>query len=271
MGFSLISDISTPDEATGNLPACYTVGNHPHSFNYRVCVMDFDYAIEILNKLLRARRPDSFNSSWIYINAPAVYRFIRKYVRTETGGIDWDRITRALDREFQKRWMAPHRKRTKPYFNKEEVSSVLQKYHDKLYTFLALADKNDKYIRDVISISMVRIAQRGNVRALQEISGLLRFTIDDWIERNPKIARWRGYDHLIRKCIGNCIRCYRYSGTFIGYLFRTFQYAGRGLRPLYAYSLDDSIYSGEKTRSDTIGENAETGEIMFFGRRRGNV
>jgi hypothetical protein len=114
---------------------------------------------------------------------------------------------------------------------------------------------------------MVRIAQKGNVTAKREIIRLLGFTIDDWIEHNPKISCWRGYDYLIRKRIESCIRCYRYSGTFMGYLYKTLEYAGRGLRPIHAYSLDDFLYSGEKRRIDSIGQNPETGELSFFGQK----
>jgi hypothetical protein len=246
---------------------CEAVGLITAFSCHHVIAMDYDFAIKFTNNLLKEKRPDKFNSSWIRKNAPAVYRFIQQYLRTENGGIDWDRFTRSLDREFQKRWIAPRCNRAKRYRNKAEVANVLQKYHDKLYTFFALADKNDKRIRDVISITMVRIAQKGNVTAKQEIMRLLGFTIDDWIERNPKISRWRGYDHLLRKRIEHCIRCYRYSGTFIGYLFKTLEYAGRGLRPIHAYSLDDSLYSGEKRRIDSIGRDPETEELTVFGKR----
>ena len=156
-------------------------------------------------------------------------------------GIDWDRITRALDRKFQRQWITSQRKGTKPYRNKTEVKIILRKYEGKLYTFLTPADKDDKSIRDIISIALVRIAQKGNVIAKQEIINLGRFTIDEWIELCPKISRWKGYDYLIQKRIEGCIRCYRYSGSFIDYLFKTLEYAGRGLRPITEYSFDDSF------------------------------
>ena len=63
--------------------------------------MDFDYAVKIINKLLMENRPAIFNSSWILKHAPRVYWFIQKKVRTDIGGIDWDRITRELDHRFQ--------------------------------------------------------------------------------------------------------------------------------------------------------------------------
>ncbi len=192
--------------------------------------MDFKSAIKTINTLLTEKQPKTFNSSWVREYSPRVYRFIQKDLRTETDGIDWDRFTRALKPEFQRQWSTPGNKRTKLYRNKSEVRTVLQKYHNKLYTFLAQADKDDKYARDIISIALVRIAQRGNMTAKQEIIKLLSFTIDDWIERHPKISCWRGYNELIRRRIEVCIRCYRYSGSFVGYLFKTLEYAGRGFK-----------------------------------------
>jgi hypothetical protein len=35
----------------------------------------------------------------------------------------------------------------------------------------------------------------------------------------------------------------------MGYLFKTLEYAGRGLRPITEYSLDEPLYSGQKKES----------------------
>jgi hypothetical protein len=202
--------------------------------------MDFDYAVKIINKLLKEKQPDTFNSSWIRIHAPYVYQFIQRNVRADVGGIDWDRVTRALDRRFQRKWMASSRNRIS-YRKKAEVGIVLQKYHAKLYVFIAPADKNDEHVRDIISIALVRIAQKGNVIAKEEIIKLVRFTVYEWIERCPTLSSWEGYESLIPNRIEGCIRCYRYSGTFIGYVFKTLEYAGRGLRQTAVYTPDDSL------------------------------
>ena len=201
--------------------------------------MDFDCAIKIINKLLKEKRPDTFNSSWILKHAPKVYRFIRENVRSEVGGIDWDRYTRSLDRRFQRKWMPYSRNRKTSYREKAEVSIILEKYQAKLYAFISPADKNDEHMRDIISIALVRIAQKGNVIAREEIIKLVRFTIYDWIENCPTISSWEGYESLIQNRIEVCIRCYRYSGTFIGYIFKTLEYAGRGLRPTNVYDEND--------------------------------
>ena len=211
--------------------------------------MDFDHSVKIINKLLKEKRPDIFNSSWIQKNAPRVYWFIQKKVRSDIGGIDWDRITHALDRRFQRKWMPFYRSKRKPYRKKVEVELILNKYHAKLYAFISPADKNDEYMRDVICIALVRIAQKGNILAEEEIIKLVRFTIDEWIESRPTLSCWEGHESLIPKRIEGCIRCYRYSGTFIGYLFKTLEYAGRGLRPGITYSLDDSLYFGKSGSS----------------------
>jgi hypothetical protein len=226
-----------------------------------VNTVDFDSAVKTINKLLMKYQPNTIDSSWIREYAPHIYRYFQKNVRRESAGIDWDRITRALDRKFQRKWMTYRRKATNLYRNKTEVNIIFRKYQEKLYTFLSPADKDDSQIRDSISIALVRLAQKGNIIAKREIIKLVRFTIDEWIELFPKISRWKGYEDLIKKRIEGCIRCYRYSGSFIGYLYKTLEYAGRGLKPIIAYSLDDPIYSGHKKRIDTIAQNPETGEI----------
>jgi hypothetical protein len=228
--------------------------------------MDFDSAVKAINKLLAEIQPHAFNSSWIQRYAPHIYRFFQKNIRRENGGIDWDRITRALDRKFQKQWITSRHNGTKLYRSETEVNIILHKYDDKLYSFLTPADKDNNSVRDIISIALVRIAQKGNVTARQEIIKLVRFTIDEWIEHNPRISRWEGYEYLLQKSIEDCIRRYRYSGSFMGYLFKTLEYAGRGLRPIVVHSLDDSSYPGGRKRIDTIAQNPETGDLLIYGR-----
>jgi hypothetical protein len=228
--------------------------------------MDFDSAVKTINKLLAEIQPHAFNSAWIQRYAPHIYRFFQKNIRRENGGIDWDRITRALDRKFQKQWITSRHNGTKLYRSETEVNIILHKYDDKLYSFLTPADKDNNSVRDIISIALVRIAQKGNVTARQEIIKLVRFTIDEWIEHNPRISRWEGYEYLLQKSIEDCIRRYRYSGSFMGYLFKTLEYAGRGLRPIVVHSLDDSPYPGGRKRIDTIAQNPETGDLLIYGR-----
>ena len=199
--------------------------------------MDFNFAVKTINRLLREKRPLTFNSSWILKHAPNVCQYIQKNVRVEIGGIDWDRITRALDRKYHKKWKPSYRINSTAYRNKSEVSLILHKYKAKLYAFISPADKNDEHVRDIICIALVRIAQNGNILAREEIMKLVRFTIDEWIESRPALSSWEGYESLIPHRIEACIRCYRYSGTFIGYLFKTLEYAGRGLRLKADYSI----------------------------------
>lgn len=204
--------------------------------------MNLESAVNIINNLLAKKQPQTFNRAWVRVYAPCVYRYVQKEIRIETGGIDWDRLTRALHPKYQSQWTGSLRKTVKSYRDKTEVDSVLQQYGDKLYTFVASQGREDEHMRDIISIAFVRIAQKGNISAKQEIIKLLAFTIDDWIEKNPKLSGWRGYDHLIQTRLDCCIRRYRYSGSFMRYVFKTLEYAAKGLRPLIAYSLDDTIY-----------------------------
>jgi len=197
-----------------------------------------------------------------------VYRFIWKNIRTETGTVDWDRVTYAIEWKFQRRW-APGRlkKNPVPYEDATEVEVVMNKYQEKIYVFVAPADLNDRRTRDIISISLVRLAQNGNLSAKQELMKLLGYTISDWLERFYCLSRWQGYDDKLRENLERCIRRYRYTGSFAMYFFRTLQYAGRGIRPFYAYSLDKPVaYDAEKRMIDNVVQDAETGEIQIYNR-----
>ena len=101
--------------------------------------MDFNSVVETLNQLLARIQPDVINSSWIRKHAPQCYRFIRQNLRREFGGIDWDRLTYALDWKFQKRW-TPRRttKSRLQYEDHAEVATILKKYQDKMYVLSPL-------------------------------------------------------------------------------------------------------------------------------------
>jgi len=227
--------------------------------------VDFDQAITILNRLLKKKQPDTFSASWVYRNCPAVYRFIWKNVRTEFG-IDWDRVTVSLKPEFQKLWAGRTRRPTRKYYNTPEVRKVLKKHWAKLYTFVSAVDWDDKCARDTISIALVRLAQNGNIRAKQELMKLLTYTVEGWIEQSPRIERWRWYPDKIPEQLDRCIRCYRYTGSFMKYLFMTLEYAGRGLRPLFMYSLNENFKDMEKSRIESVVRDPETQEIRMFQR-----
>jgi len=204
--------------------------------------MNFESAVITMNHLLAKNQSQPFNRAWVRINAPRVYRFVQREIRVESGGIDWDRMTRALDPRYQRQWTGSLRKKAKPYRDQAEVDTVIQHYGNKLYTFISSQGKEDEHIRDIISIVLVRIAQKGNISAKQEIIKLLSSTVDNWIEGNPKLSGWRGYDPLIQTRLDCCIRRYRYSGSFMRYVFKSLEYAAKGLKPLIAYSLDDTTH-----------------------------
>ncbi len=226
--------------------------------------MNFNRAVKILNSKLRKEQPQRFGSTWIYRGAPKVYRYVWANVRTELGDIDWDKVVSKLDSPFQRRWYYRRSKRVKTYRNIREVRTVLNRYQDKLYVFIAPADESDKYLRDTISIALVRVAQKGNLRAQQELITMLRYIVDQWIEYCPKLWRWKGYAADIEDKLKGCIRCYRFTGSFVGYMFKTFEYAGRGLRS--SYSLDEFIGNTDKRRIDNVVQDADTNEIHLYQR-----
>lgn len=230
--------------------------------------MDFDDVINMLNKILIDKDPISFNSAWILKHAPQCYRFIRQNIRTESGRIDWDRITCALQRKYQRRWFPKRNAKVVTFYeNSSEVYAIIEKYRDKLYVFLAPSDQNDLKLRDMISISLVRLAQNGNILAKREALKLVQYTVDDWIDKYRFMWRWRGYEDYFPIQIEGCIRRYRYSGSFLHYLFRTLQCAGRGLKPIYTFSLDRPIASdSDKCWHEKVYKDFETNEIRLHDR-----
>ncbi len=214
--------------------------------------MNLKDIIKELNEILNEKQPKKISSSWIIQNYPRAYRYIHKNIRDETGGIDWDKITSLLERDFQKRWIRYRKKIIKPYENKKEVELVLNKHKDKLYTFITSLDDNDFTSRDKILIALVRLSQKGNVLAQQELVGLLTYTVDDWIDRYYYLKKWKGYTDDVEDKIKGCIRCYRYTGSFLGYLYKTLEYSGRGIAPVQKFSLDDIVLDGARTRIDYV-------------------
>jgi hypothetical protein len=213
---------------------------------------EFQVVAQALNTLLKQEQPKTFDCLWVEQHAGDLYKYISENIRTEVGAIDWDLITATLDKKFQKRWHGQKEKRGIPYENKKELDSILDKYRDKLYTLLTPMDEYDKVIRDRIFINLVRIAQKGNTLAQQQIIDWLTFIITEWSENSSHVAKWKGYTDDIEKRIQGCIRCYRYTGTFVGYVYKTLVYAARWLRPLYVCSLNDKVGKGTKTRIDYV-------------------
>jgi hypothetical protein len=214
-------------------------------------LMAFDAMIQMISELLSKENPDTFSSTWILKRSPRCYRYIWKNVRSDFGTVDWDRVTRALEWKFQRRWTPSRRSRSRvPYQNNSEAKAVLEKYRTKLCVFISPQNRSDRRNADLISIALVRLAQCGNESAKQELMKLLAFTIDDWVDRYWFLSRWRGYEAEIRTQVERCIRGYRYSGSFLRYLFRTLEYAGRGIRQLLAYSLDEMTFDGSRRKID---------------------
>ncbi len=231
--------------------------------------MDFKVVVKQLDELISRQRPEDLTSSWILRHAPACYRFIWKNIRTEWGTIDWDRVTSSLDRKYQRRWRPKRRPRKlNPYKNQDALNIVLSRYREKLYVFVAHVGRGDRALRDVISIRLVRLAQCGNLRAKQELISLMEHVVDEWMDHSDYLSRWRGYDEKIRSIIEGCIRRYRYSGSFLNYVYQTLQYAARGIRPFYAYSLDETVAIDiDKRKIEYVARDSETGEIGLYPRR----
>lgn len=225
--------------------------------------MDFRGCIKILGRTLKEKNPPEFSSAWIMQNAPSAYRFIYKNVRSEIG-LDWDKVTINLNRRYQRRWTRYRRKPRRTYEDPNEFERVLGKYRDKLYIFIATSNEKEKRLRHRITISLVRVAQKGNVLAMKELVDLLRYMVDEWIDRYFFLRRWRGAESEIDGKIEGCIHRYRYTGNFFGYLFKTMEYSANALRPFH--SLDNYLPGTEMRLSEIVGQDPESGEIKVYGR-----
>jgi hypothetical protein len=225
--------------------------------------MDFKQCARRINRTLQEKNPPEFSSSWILQNTPSCYRFIFKNIRTDIGKIDWDRVTVALGRRYQKRWTHYRHKPRKPYEDASEVEKVLGKHRDKLYIFIAISNEKEDRLRHRIAIALVRVAQKGNTLAMKELVDLLRYMVDEWIDRYFFMRRWRGVESEIDGAVEGCIRRYRYTGTFFGYLFKTLEYSANGLKPFH--SLDNYLPGTDMRLSEIVGQDPESGEIKVYG------
>jgi hypothetical protein len=94
-----------------------------------------------------------------------------------------------------------------------------------------------------------------------------------WIARHCSAAYrfiimspWKYHDESLHKTIAGCIRRYRYTGSFLHYLFRSLELGSRQLPHLRILSLDDlSPFTGRR-RLDFVVQDGETHEARMFVR-----
>ena len=219
--------------------------------------MNLEKAICYINRSINKKQPKSFDDKWIKYRCKISYQFIVDNIKTEFDETDWDLVISRLDRWNQKLWMKGiKRKINEPYINEIELNIILDKYQNKLYTFLAQQNKEDKDICDLIGIKLVRLSQKGNILSGDKTVTLLSHLISQWLEHDRSLFSWKGYDELMIDIIKGCIRRFRYAGSFLGYLYRTIEYSGRGLVPLEKFSLDDlSLVTGRRLLENFIKDD----------------
>ncbi len=226
--------------------------------------MLFEDAINILEKEIQKRNPKTISASWVNRYAPKSYRFIYKHSRTPCGHIDWDKVTRSLPYELQRKWSPIRKRKSSRYTESDELQITLSAYQDRMYVFVFADTREERAVLNDVSTKLVRLAQGGNSSAQEYAISLFIPLVHDWIDQYKSLAAWRGYSDLIEKEIKGCITRFRYSGSFTAYLFRTLQYAGLGLRPLEAFSLDEAFEDSHKTRAENVIKVEETGKIELY-------
>jgi hypothetical protein len=211
--------------------------------------MNLALAVKYINSAINKKQPTRFSDQWIKDSLPGTYKYIRRNIRTVTNDVDWDKIISSLDRKIQKRWNGiTSKKPPKKYNGKREVNKLIKIHRNKLYTFINPLNEQDRHYRDIICIYLVRLAQKGNTHAEQQVILWSKYVIEEWMEKSPTIGRWLGYSDRLKEEVKNCIRRYRYTGSFLGYLYRTLYYIGRSLRPICKFSLDEIVLDGHVTR-----------------------
>lgn len=226
--------------------------------------MNLEKAIKNINRSITKKQPETINPQWIKNRCKASYKYIADNIKDELGEPDWDFITARLDRKAQRLWLKGNKRRVVSdlYEDKDELNLVLDKFRNELYFFVTQTSQQDRQICDQISIRLVRMTQKGNVLARKELMGLMPFVIDQWVE-GYKLRHWMGYDDLIIECLERCIRKYRYSGSFLGYLYRTLEYRGRALKPLESFSLNQPSQITERVAIDNVVKDMDTGKITI--------
>ena len=109
---------------------------------------------------------------------------------------------------------------------------------------------------------LVRVAQKGNVLAEQELVEWVQYITNDWSDTYSQIWKWRGRSNEVIEKIKACIRCYKYTGSFLGYLFKTLEYSARGLP--YEISLDDPVGDSGSTKIDFVFVNEDQEAKLFY-------
>jgi hypothetical protein len=226
--------------------------------------MNLKTSLRELNTLLLEKQPKTFTASWIIEHSPRTYRYICKYARTPLNDIDWDLVTSYLDRPLQKRFRRHKKKLVKIYEKQSEVDRILNAYQEKLYIFISPQDESDRLLRNKIFIMLVRVAQKGNILAENELIEWIQYITNDWSEKYPQTWKWRGRSDEVIEKIKACIRCYKYTGSFLGYLFKTLEYSARGLP--YEVSLDDPVGDSGSSKIDFVHLDEHSKRATLFGR-----
>jgi hypothetical protein len=96
------------------------------------------------------------------------------------------------------------------------------------------------------------------------VLALLKDLVDQWMKLHDFMSPWRYHNESLHKTIAGCIRRYRYTGSFLRYLFRSLEYKSRKLPPMRILSLEDSSQFTGRSRLDFVVLDAETHEIRMF-------
>jgi len=64
-----------------------------------------------------------------------------------------------------------------------------------------------------------------------ELDGVIA-RLNEWIVKCTKLSRWSGHDEKIKDQLEGCIRLYRDTGSFLRFVYKTLESAGRRIRQI---------------------------------------
>ncbi|MFA6394187.1 MAG: hypothetical protein WCW25_04950 [Patescibacteria group bacterium] len=160
----------------------------------------FSEAMTELSRVLKKKNPPIFSLSYIEIEAPNVYRYLRNNVaKRENGNAGWEKIRESLDEEFKPRLALSN--------FPEDVSNILEKYRNSLY-LLIYDDAGDDELREKMYRELITLAKSGNTLAEEKIIYFIGIMATEWSARNSELTFYSHDMMAMEAVIKRCMYAY---------------------------------------------------------------
>ncbi len=209
----------------------------------------FSSSIKKLNKILAENDPRSFSSTDVKTLDRSLHSYFKRYVKKENGGIDWKKIIKEVNPEFENKFKYPKAFKDEypeeRYEGKEEVDSLLEKNKEKLLTFFGATSLEDQEKRNEICLELIKLAKKGNSLAEKKLMAYLEILEVDWLDKEDFLDIYKLRTDVLREKTKRCIYLYREKGAakFIWYLYKTLKEHAKELNSKHKkIELDEPFY-----------------------------